>query len=314
MLTARSEVSDRIRGLDGGADDYLVKPFDFGELLARLRALIRRGPAEHVLVLAVGDLQLDRAARAVTCAGHRVELTTREFAVLELLARHAGDVVSRTQLLDEVWDGAGEVSPNVVDVYVGYLRREARAAVRPAPDPDSARSGLPAGAGVRLPIRTRLTAWYALLLAVIIAALGGFLVIQLRVDLETMADRDLRARSQQIADELAEDAPRTRSVAKAVAVLPGLCEDALIGPGFVATLTDDGGRVLGSCGTRSSGTPRVPDDALADAAAGMTRRLTAPTSARRERFRVRVSEVTARRPRRPPCSWSATRIARSTRR
>jgi two-component system OmpR family response regulator len=124
MLTARGEVADRIRGLDGGADDYLVKPFDFGELLARLRVLVRRGPTERAPVLAVGAIRLDADALRVTRAGRPVELTRREFAVLELLARHAGTVVPRARLLEEVWDGDPDVSPNVVDVYVGYLRKK----------------------------------------------------------------------------------------------------------------------------------------------------------------------------------------------
>ena len=124
MLTARSHVRDRIRGLDGGADDYMVKPFDFGELLARLRALIRRGPSEHTLVVAIGDLRLDRAAHTATRAGHTVEFTPREFTLLEFLARHAGVAVSRAQLIDHVWDGVDEVSLNVVDVYIGYLRKK----------------------------------------------------------------------------------------------------------------------------------------------------------------------------------------------
>jgi two-component system, OmpR family, response regulator len=124
MLTARTEVSDRIRGLDAGADDYLVKPFDFGELLARLRALVRRGPSERAPVLRVGDLQFDAQRRVVTQAGAPVELTTREFEVLELLARHAGRVVSRARLLEEIWTEEPEISPNIVDVYVGYLRRK----------------------------------------------------------------------------------------------------------------------------------------------------------------------------------------------
>jgi len=124
MLTARTEVRDRIRALDTGADDYLVKPFDLGELLARLRALIRRGPTERPAVLEVGALRIDPSTRAVTSSGRDVDLTGREFAVLEFLARRAGQVVSRAQLLDHVWDGHCDGSPNVVDVYVGYLRRK----------------------------------------------------------------------------------------------------------------------------------------------------------------------------------------------
>jgi two-component system, OmpR family, response regulator len=124
MLTARDQVSDRIRGLDAGADDYLVKPFDFGELLARLRALIRRGPSERAPVLEVGDLRIDPAARVVTRGGKQVELTVREFALLHFLAQRAGEVVSREQLLEHVWDNAEEGSTNVVDVYVGYLRNK----------------------------------------------------------------------------------------------------------------------------------------------------------------------------------------------
>jgi len=124
MLTARSDVSDRIRGLDGGADDYMVKPFDFGELRARVRVLIRRGPVEHRLVLTVDDLVLDTRARTVTRAGRAVELTPREYALLEFLARRAGEVVSRGDLLVQVWNDVDEVSYNVVDVYVGYLRRK----------------------------------------------------------------------------------------------------------------------------------------------------------------------------------------------
>ena len=124
MLTARDHVKDRIRGLDAGADDYLVKPFDFGELLARLRALTRRGPAERPSVIEVGDLSIDPAAYVVTRAGRTVELTPREFDLLLFLARRAGEVVPRAELLDEVWEDADDASTNVVDVYVGYLRRK----------------------------------------------------------------------------------------------------------------------------------------------------------------------------------------------
>jgi two-component system OmpR family response regulator len=124
MLTARQAVGDRIAGLDAGADDYLPKPFAFGELLARLRALIRRVPEERPAVLEAGELAIDPARHAVTRAGVPVELTAREFALLEYLARHAGEAVTRTQLLDHVWDENHEGSTNVVDVYVGYLRRK----------------------------------------------------------------------------------------------------------------------------------------------------------------------------------------------
>ena len=124
MLTARTSVDDRIRGLDAGADDYLVKPFDFGELLARLRALHRRPPAERAPVLVIGDLQVDPATRVVTQAGVEVELTAREFEVLGFLAARQGQVVSRTEILDHVWDGHDDGSPNIIDVYIGYLRRK----------------------------------------------------------------------------------------------------------------------------------------------------------------------------------------------
>jgi two-component system OmpR family response regulator len=124
MLTARTEVSDRIRGLDAGADDYLTKPFDFGELLARLRALIRRVPSERPRAREVGDLRFDPATHVVTRAGRAVDLTPREFAVLEFLAANAGQVVSRQRLLEHVWEENYDGSPNLVDVYIGYLRKK----------------------------------------------------------------------------------------------------------------------------------------------------------------------------------------------
>ena len=124
MLTARGTVDDRIRGLDAGADDYLAKPFDFGELLARLRALIRRGPSERPAQLTVGEVVVDPARHAVTCAGEPVSFTAREFSVLEYLARRPGELVTRAELLDHVWDANYEGSTNIVDVYVGYVRRK----------------------------------------------------------------------------------------------------------------------------------------------------------------------------------------------
>lgn len=124
ILTARDGVADRIRGLDAGADDYLVKPFDYGELIARLRAIVRRGAPERPTVLIVGDLEVDPAAHTVMRQGRSVELTAREFALIEFLARRGGEVVSRAELLEHVWDQNFEGSTNVVDVYVGYLRRK----------------------------------------------------------------------------------------------------------------------------------------------------------------------------------------------
>jgi two-component system OmpR family response regulator len=124
MLTARDAVEDRIAGLDTGADDYLAKPFDFGELLARLRALARRGPAEHGPVLRVGDLELDPAARRVSRAGTEIPLSTKEFQLLEVFMRHAGEVLSRFQLLEGAWDTEYEHRSNVIDVYVRYLREK----------------------------------------------------------------------------------------------------------------------------------------------------------------------------------------------
>jgi DNA-binding response OmpR family regulator len=124
MLTALGEVADRIEGLDAGADDYLVKPFDFGELLARVRALIRRGPSERPAVIEVGDVSAAPQTRVVTRAGSSAELTAREFALLEHMLRRPGIVVSREQLLDHVWTPDYPGSRNVVDVYIGYLRRK----------------------------------------------------------------------------------------------------------------------------------------------------------------------------------------------
>ena len=124
MLTARDAVEDRIRGLDVGADDYLVKPFSFGELMARLRAVIRRKPGERPSVLTVGDVILDPAAHSVARAGRSVELSPREFALLEYLMHHPGEVVTRAQILEHVWDYNYEGISNVVNVYVGYLRKK----------------------------------------------------------------------------------------------------------------------------------------------------------------------------------------------
>jgi two-component system, OmpR family, response regulator MprA len=128
MLTARSEVSDRVAGLDAGADDYLVKPFALDELLARMRALLRRtGITGHVDRLQVADLALDPAARTVARAGRPIELTKTEFDLLELLMFNAGIVLSRDLIFERVWGYDFETSSNPIDVYVGYLRRKTEA-------------------------------------------------------------------------------------------------------------------------------------------------------------------------------------------
>ena len=124
MLTARDAVVDRVSGLDAGADDYLTKPFAFSELLARLRALIRRGPGERPAVLRVGNLVLDPAAHRVTRGSAAVDVTAKEFALLEYLMRRPGQVLTRTQILEHVWDFGFEGDSNVVDVYIRYLREK----------------------------------------------------------------------------------------------------------------------------------------------------------------------------------------------
>ena len=124
MLTARDAVEDRIRGLDAGADDYLVKPFAFGELLARVRAMMRRGTPERPTTLQVDGFVLDPATHMVRRGDEPIDLTPKEFALLEFMMRHPDEVLSRTRILEHVWDMNYSGFSNVVDVYVGYLRRK----------------------------------------------------------------------------------------------------------------------------------------------------------------------------------------------
>ena len=122
MLTARDAVEDRIAGLDVGADDYLTKPFSFAEMLARLRAIVRRGETERPTILQVGDLRLDPATRQVWRGTTEVELTGKEFALLEAFMRHPGEVLSRDRLLEQAWDMSYDNRSNVIAVYLSYLR------------------------------------------------------------------------------------------------------------------------------------------------------------------------------------------------
>ena len=124
MLTARDSLADRVSGLSTGADDYLTKPFAFAELLARIRALLRRARVAQPAVLRLADLTLDPASRRVTRGGLNIALTSKEFAILEALMRSAGDVVSRVRLVESVWDQASDVDDNLVDVHVSHLRKK----------------------------------------------------------------------------------------------------------------------------------------------------------------------------------------------
>ena len=124
MLTARDAVRDRVAGLDGGADDYLTKPFSYAELLARLRALVRRGPVERPTELEVGDLRLDPATRRVRRSDEEIALSAKEFALLETFMRRPGQVLSRFELLEHAWDYDYENRSNVVDSYVRFLRKK----------------------------------------------------------------------------------------------------------------------------------------------------------------------------------------------
>ena len=124
MLTARDAVEDRIEGLDTGADDYLTKPFSFHEMLARLRALLRRGPALRSELISIADLDIDARARQVSRAGQGIELTAKEYALLEYLARRANEVVTRAEIAEHVWDENFDPFSNLIEVYIQRLRRK----------------------------------------------------------------------------------------------------------------------------------------------------------------------------------------------
>ncbi|MBA3757684.1 response regulator transcription factor [Candidatus Saccharibacteria bacterium] len=124
LLTAKDQIADRVEGLDAGADDYLVKPFSFDELLARIRALLRRSPSTSGTVLRVADLSLDTVTYEVSRADKLIELSGKEFALLEYLMRNAGRILSKNTLISHVWDFDADVLPNTVEVYIGYLRNK----------------------------------------------------------------------------------------------------------------------------------------------------------------------------------------------
>jgi len=131
LLSARSEVQDRIHGLDVGADDYLAKPFDFGELVARIRALVRRGPATRAPRIEIGGIVVDTSARAVSVNGQILELTRSEYIVLEALFMHRGVVMTKDTLLDRLHDSDSFASRNVIEVFVSGLRKKLRSAGAP---------------------------------------------------------------------------------------------------------------------------------------------------------------------------------------
>ena len=168
MLTARDAVEDRVAGLDAGADDYLTKPFSFAELLARLRALARRGPVERPAVLEVGDLRLDPATRQVWRGEAEIELSAKEFALLETFMRRPGEVLSRFQLLEHAWDYEYENRSNVVDVYVRYLREKIDRPFGCDVDRDRARRRLPAA-----PRRRQIVIGSTLASGALLASLGS---------------------------------------------------------------------------------------------------------------------------------------------
>ena len=128
FLTAKDGIQDRVKGLDIGADDYLIKPFDFDELLARIRAMTRRRGAHTSSIIKIGDLEIDTAARSVKRGNRNIELSAREFSILEYLAANKGRVLSREQIESHVWNYENEGGTNVVDVYISYLRKKIDAA------------------------------------------------------------------------------------------------------------------------------------------------------------------------------------------
>ena len=199
MLTARGEPDERVVGLDAGADDYLSKPYHFPELLARVRALLRRGPALAPSVLSLQDLSVDTRARRVERGGRAIPLTTKEYALLEYLARRQGDVVGRADIAEHVWDDSFDPLSNSIEVYIQRLRRKIDDGQAGEADPDhgegpDTHSTWPMIRAVRIDsVRGRLTLFWVAALAAALLMVGGLIYVLLAGVLYSRIDDNLRA-------------------------------------------------------------------------------------------------------------------------
>ena len=251
MLTARDAVEDRVAGLDGGADDYLVKPFSFDELLARLRALARRGSAERPAVLEAGDLRLDPATRRASRGDVEIALSQKEYALLETLMRRPGVALSRLQLLEHAWDDTYENRSNVIDVYIRYLREKID---RPF-GTDTIETVRGVGYRLRrmsrIPIRIRLTLAFVLALGVVMAALGWIVYSRFEDSLNDNTDRALRSRATDIAALIERSGPR----------IPGARGERFIESEESFTqILDDEGTIVDATSRASSRALLTPDE------------------------------------------------------
>ncbi len=209
VLTARAEIRDRVRGLDAGADDYLAKPFSFDELIARVRALLRRGQVERPSILTVGSMRLDPATRRVSVDRQPLPITGRAFAILELLARRKGQLVTRAEIMEHVWDWAWDGVSNVIDVHVSALRAILREAPG-APVIETVRGagfrpacpGRPRERALYMTIRTRLTIWYGLTFMLLIGVAGVVVWWQVEASLRASTEEALRIHAIDVAGAL----------------------------------------------------------------------------------------------------------------